>query len=198
MKYLISIIAATLSLVACGDYAPDSDIQISCRGEHAAELCAYAANAAADLNPQVADQGWQIYVRDPEVTGVTMRDADPWVLETVPEGTVVCATSGKCRTLSLRHGDAGAVTDYEHRRVPIVEGLVGHERFSLELVVWHELIHALGEPGHLPGEHDIGRAQQILAGHESLHYTPNDVAAIRAARSGWGNGNNIAEALWAD
>lgn len=187
------MLATTLSAVACADYTPDSDVQISCRGEHAVELCTHAANAAAELNPHLA---YEVVVRDPEVTGVTWRDAEQWRIETAPAGAVVCGTNGTCaRPLgcgSSRY--ALGVTSYQYQTVYVVECAIG--RHDLGEIVRHEIGHALGAIDHVADHEAIMRPTAEKRRTTGDSYTRADLDFIANVRRG--ESNTLLEALVID
>lgn len=195
----LALLALALALPACADYTPDSDVQLSCEGEHAAELCAHAANAAVALNPHLP---FWFEVRDPEVTGVTWRDAVQWRLLAVPDGTTVTASGGSSTLGCDGAGRAVGTTDYESQTVYISECATDYtSRYNLGEIVWHELGHAVGARQHVNDSGALMRPKARRyksardASRVNASYTTTDIRAIEAQTAANSRPDNIIEAL---
>lgn len=181
----------------CADIVPDGDVQISCEGPSAVELCVHAANAAVELGPHL--RTYDLDVRDPEVTGVTWRDAEQWRIRQVPNGTIVCAgpddCSTVCDTVDIRRGSL-ATTNTADKSISVGTCAIDGD-WDLSAIVHHELGHALGYHGHLPGvATDVMVVKSYRPGVGPSVYTARDIDAITSVRRH--EHNTAWDALWAD
>jgi hypothetical protein len=195
-RQLIAIIAAALSLVACGDYAPDNDVQISFEGasDRELELYTHAANAAAELAPSLE---YLVDVRDPEITGVTWRTADQWRIVIRPVGYQITSPRGTVRTLGCTAETMSlGVTSYRDQTIYVADCEDGAKRWDWSAVVKHEIGHALGMRGHIDAP---GAVMRPKAGRDNGHavaYTDADVEAIAHAQRH--QFNDVLDAVWVD
>jgi hypothetical protein len=180
MKHLIT--SAALLLVACGDYAPDSDVQISCEGAHAAELCAHASNAAVELEGAL---DYLLLVRDPEVTGVTWRAADQWRIVSRPVGTRITSQLGPDSVMGCALGQQLGATSYRDSIIYVAECVWTERGWDVGNVLRHELGHALGVTGHPAG--GLLMSAELEQGTGPLSYNDADVAAIAGAQRAQSN-----------
>lgn len=188
---IVQIITALAFAAACGDMTPDGDVQFRCEGEHAAELCAHASNAAAELRPHV---NYEIVVSDPDVLGVTWRSADRWTISVRPAGYVVPATLTRTAAPPLCGGGPLAVTVYDRRAIYVGACAIAEDGWDLGTIVRHEIGHSLGVVGHDGA--GLVMAADLEQGSGPQEYDAEDIETIASVRRG--ESNDIIEALWID